>query len=165
MKRTIRKTTAVTVGIASLVLIVAATARSGTESAVAGQQRIMIETKERAGATAGRFTFHSSGAFERDSGTHEYRSTEKPRIVRDGQSISVYVSVSTFTGRRGTFTLRERLEVVGAGSGYLVGTGTWSFVRGTGDYTGVSGRGRLAAVRTLAGNTSALYEGLARTGS
>ena len=57
--------------------------------------------------------------------------------------------------------VRSRIELVGAGNGATVGTGSWSIVRGTKAYTGVRGGGRLAVVVvTPDGLTSSQYEGL-----
>jgi hypothetical protein len=86
---------------------------------------------------------------------------EKPPLIRNGQGIAVYVAAETLKGRQGTLVVRWRVEFVGAGNGNTVGTGTWSLVRGTGAYAGVTGGGRLAAVvYTPKGLTSAELEGL-----
>jgi hypothetical protein len=45
-------------------------------------------------------------------------------------------------GDRGTPELGIRIEWVGAGNGYRVGTGTWKVVRGTGEYAELAGGGR-----------------------
>lgn len=164
MRAATRKTTGMTIGVALVVLAVAATAKSASEAGTA-RQRVSIEAKEREGASAGRFSFWASGALGQDSGRITWTASEKPRLVRERQRIDVWAVVDTFTGRQGTFTIRERLEVVDAANGYVVGTGSWSFGRGTGVYAGATGRGRLATVRTPSGLTSARYEGLLRSES
>jgi hypothetical protein len=71
--------------------------------------------------------------------------TMRPRnVMRDGQAVSIfYPTIWTFAGKRGTLTIRERSEWVSVGNGDdRVAFGTWSVVRGTGQYAGVSGGGR-----------------------
>jgi hypothetical protein len=164
MKAAVPKAAALAVGVALVVLAVAATAKSASE-AEAARQRVSIQAKEREGASAGRFSFWASGSLGLDTGKVTWTASERPRIVRDGQRIEVWSVVDTFTGRRGTFTIRERVEVVDAANGYLVGTGSWSFVRGTGSYAGASGRGRVATVRTPSGVGSTRFEGFLQSGS
>jgi hypothetical protein len=41
----------------------------------------------------------------------------------------------------GAFVLRERIEHLGAGNGFGIGTGTWTLVRGTGAYSDATGGG------------------------
>jgi hypothetical protein len=163
MKNVVSRSAALTIGAALVVLAVAAAARSET-GADAARQRVSIVTNE-SGTSAGEFSFRASGSLRSDDGKFIWTGTEKPRTVRDGQTIAVYVITDTFTGRRGTLTIRERVEVVDAGNGYIVGTGSWSFARGTGAYAGAVGRGRLASVRTPSGRTSARFEGFLRAGS
>jgi hypothetical protein len=66
--------------------------------------------------------------------------------VRDGQTVTVNTWVTTAKGKRGTFMYREVLDNVDAGNGASVATGTWTFVRGTGQYSGLTGGGRLGQV-------------------
>ena len=63
-------------------------------------------------------------------------------MMRDGQRVTVQNYVTTRKGKRGSFVARSRMEYVAAGNGYLVGTNTWRFVRGTGQYAQITGGGR-----------------------
>ena len=63
--------------------------------------------------------------------------------LRDGQRYQIVRGIDTFTGRAGKLVVRRGERTVGGGGGYVVGTGTWRVVRGTGPYAGVMGGGRL----------------------
>lgn len=131
-------------------------------------QRIMLVEQHRFGAPTGTFVLHalSPGPLSLDSGSHDYAAAERPPVIRDGQGIAVYVLVEAFAGKRGTIVVRSRIELVGAGNGTTVGTGSWSIVRGTRAYAGLRGGGRAAVVvMTPGGFTSSQYEGLVRTGA
>jgi hypothetical protein len=82
-----------------------------------------------------------AGALERDSGT-EKSSFTGHIAVRNGQRVVLTDGVETLQGERGTLELRFRIEWVGAGNDYRVGTGTWKVVRGTGRYADITGGGR-----------------------
>jgi hypothetical protein len=86
----------------------------------------------------------TGGALSRDSGTFSDCCWSERVIVRDGQTIEINDPIATYTGRGGTLVLRYRVGWVNAGNGYIVGTGTWKIVRGTGVYKGISGGGRSA---------------------
>jgi hypothetical protein len=129
----------------------------------ARQQRVMLEQKHKFGAPTGTFVLYglTEGLVDLDSGTFTLAAAEQPYVVRHGQRIAVYVAAETLAGRRGTLSIRWRVEFVGAGLGATVGTGSWSVLRGTGRYAGLTGGGRLAAVvMTPRGFTSAQLEGL-----
>jgi hypothetical protein len=108
----------------------------------------MLQMKHGFGSPTGRFVLYAltEGSLELDSGRYTYAAVERPSILRNGQGIAVYVAAAVLSGKRGTFTLRWRGEFVGAGGGNTIGTGTWSIVRGTGAYVGVTGGGRLGCV-------------------
>jgi hypothetical protein len=123
----------------------------------------MLVEQHRFGAPTGTFVLHalSPGPLTLDSGSHDYAAAERPPVVRNGQGIAVYVLVDTFAGKRGTIVVRSRIELVGAGNGTTVGTGSWSIVRGTKAYAGLRGGGRVAVVVvTPRGLTTSQYEGL-----
>jgi hypothetical protein len=82
-----------------------------------------------------------AGALDRDSGT-ETSTFSRRVLMRRGQTIEVVDGAETLQGDRGTLELGFRIEWVGAGNGYRVGTGTWKVVRGTGDYAEIAGGGR-----------------------
>jgi hypothetical protein len=122
---------------------VALTSVAGAER-VAAKQRIQITGK------GGSHTYVlkplTGGALGRDSGTFSDCCWSERVIVRDGQRIEINDPIATYLGRHGTLVIRYRIEWVDAGNGYTVGTGTWKIIRGTGDYHGVTGHGRNAAV-------------------
>ena len=82
-----------------------------------------------------------AGVLERDSGTETSSFTGRV-AMRNGQRVVVTHGVETLQGDRGTLEVRFRIEWVGAGSGYRVGTGTWKVERGTAQYAEVTGGGR-----------------------
>lgn len=131
-------------------------------ASAAQEQRVMLVQKHRFGAESGKFVLYAltSGQLERDAGSYTYLAAERPPLIRRGQGIAVYITIASFTGKRGTFVLRSRVEFVGAGNGTTVGTGTWSIVSGTKAYAGMKGGGRVAVVAmTPGGDTSSQYEG------
>jgi hypothetical protein len=134
-------------------LVALATVVTLTAVAAAGphaaKQRVAIETKILPGGTFV-LTPLQAGALKRDSGSFSGNWSTAPGrdVVRHGQSVGIYTNTWTLTGKRGTFTIRERVEWVnigtdgnGDGEGDSVATGTWKVVRGTGQYAGVTGSG------------------------
>ena len=86
-----------------------------------------------------------AGPLKADSGTisSNWTSTPGRTVMRDGQEFTIYDgAVTTLTGKRGTLTIRDRNEWVAVASGEdAVGIGTWRVVRGTGQYSGIVGKG------------------------
>lgn len=130
--------------------------------------RIAVATKQRIAIT-GRGDSHTflltpltRGELRRDSGTFSDCCWSKRVVVRDGQKIEINDPLATYAGGRGTLVVRYRIEWVNAGSGYIVGTGTWKIVQGTGVYKGITGGGRSGGA--WIGNTfvSARAEGRVR---
>jgi hypothetical protein len=111
------------------------------------------------GSAFGKFVFTplQAGPLKRDTGTETSVFTER-FLMRGGQDVQIQDYVTTRKGKRGTFVTRARIEYVNAGNGYLVGTNTWKFVRGTGQYEGLTGGGRGSDVGT-GGRWSDRYEG------
>lgn len=145
--------------VASMVLVSATPAG-------ASKQRVVIEAKKVAGPGVGTFalTPQGSGPLAADSGTFGATVSQRT-IVRSGQSVTIFTATSTWTGKKGTLLLRERVEDVAAGGIYRVGTGVWSLLsaKGSGQYAGVSGSGRSAYVATpkaAVDRVSFRYEGL-----
>jgi hypothetical protein len=135
-----------------------------TASPVAKKQRIAITAP---GGNTDRFVLapltHSPLAH--DSGTASSCCWTRRFTTRDGQSIETDAPViRTFSGKHGTFTWRASIDWVDAGNGYLVGTGTWRIVRGTGVYTHLEGNGRIALSSPPEGSGSARAEGLVDLG-
>ncbi len=85
-----------------------------------------------------------AGALKPDSGKETSVVANQRVVTRDGQRATIVTWVTTCKGKRGSFVLRVRIEHIGAGNGFHIGTGTWRFVRGTGAYAGITGGGRVA---------------------
>jgi hypothetical protein len=110
---------------------------------LAGRQRISITGKGETHTFV--LTPLTAGALRRDSGRFSDCCWRERIVVRAGQKVEINDPIATYTGQRGTFVLRYRVEWVNAGNGYTVGTGAWKVIRGTGAYAGVTGEGRSAA--------------------
>ena len=137
--------------LAALVAAVTLTSVAAAGSAAA-KQRVAIDTKILPEGTFS-LTPLRAGALKRDSGTvsGNWRSISGRDVMRDGQKVTIYNGVWTFTGKRGALTIRERNEVVALGNdGNFdgqqdeVAIGTWKVVRGSGDYAAIKGSGRSA---------------------
>ena len=111
-------------------------------------------------------------ALKRDSGTVSgtWRSVPGRNVSRNGQKVTIFSGgVWTLSGKRGTLMIRERNEWVDTGSDVNrdslddgVALGTWTVVRGTGDYAGVTGSGGSGHVG-LGNVWNARYEGFLTT--
>jgi hypothetical protein len=134
-------------------LLVPAAAPGGMD---AKKQRVAIEVKLPLNAPKGTFALLTltSGSLAADKGSTTFTSGPTPvfvgRIV-DGQRVDRFRGTTTLTSKRGTLLLRLQQDFVSAGNDYQVATGTWSIVRGTGDYAGLAGGGRSALVRPASG--------------
>ena len=123
-----------------------------TAAAAVGAQADAVPTraKQKIAITAKGDTDHfvlgpvNRGALARDSGDVSWCCWSRRFVTRNGQTAEINNPLATFTGARGTFEIRFRIEWLDAGGGYTVGTSTWRLVRGTGDYEGLSGSGRAA---------------------
>ena len=114
-------------------------------------------------------TPQQAGSLKSDSGTirSNWLSIPGRKVMRDGQEVTIYDgAVTTLTGKRGTLTIRDRNEWVdlardgnGDGEDDGIGIGTWKVTRGTGQYAGIVGKGRMAHVG-LGSPWYARYEGL-----
>jgi hypothetical protein len=100
-----------------------------------------------------------AGPLKRDSGTQTGALPPERVVIRSGQSVSIHDGVTTLRGKRGSLVIRYRSEYVDAGNGYHVGTGTWTVVRGTGQYAKVDGGGRSGNVWLDRGPWSSRDEG------
>jgi hypothetical protein len=131
-----------------LAVLVAAIAVTSVAAASPGaaKQRVVITANGVANpASSLRFVLRplSPGRLKADSGTETSTYTSRV-VVRDGQRAEIASWVTTCKGKRGSFVLRVRVEHIDAGNGFHIGTGTWTFARGTGAYTGITGGGRVA---------------------
>ena len=132
---------------ATLVALVAAiiltsVAAAGPEAA---KQRVVINMKIYPQKTFVLLPLQA-GPLEPDTGTISSNWTSIPgrKVMRDGQEVTIYDgAVTTFTGKRGTLTIRDRNEWVAVETGEdAVAFSTWKVVRGTGQYAGIVGKGR-----------------------
>jgi hypothetical protein len=80
-------------------------------------------------------------------------------ITRNGLPVQVNDVDAKLVGKRGTLDLHYRIEWLRSGNEYSVGTGTWSIVRGTGVYAGLTGGGRQSATFRSSGPASFSSEG------
>jgi len=90
------------------------------------------------------------GTLKRDSSTVSVAYKEPTSVMREGQSVWVFLNTYTLKGKRGTMSIWERNEMVEvskeevAGFDFTpgVGIGTWKVVSGTGAYAKITGGGR-----------------------
>jgi len=135
-------------GLAAVVVTVTLTSVAAAGPAVT-KQRVVVTSKLIPQKTFV-LTPSTAGALKLDSGTVSVLSGNPRNTMRNGQRVSIFPkNVYTFSGKRGSFTVRERTEWVDVSNvntkyGFPpgVGIGTWTLVRGTGQYAGVTGGGR-----------------------
>jgi hypothetical protein len=149
--------------IAVVALVAAITLTSVAATGASAQaQRVAITSNGEATMTpaSGNFEFTpmQAGALKADLGT-DTSGFRIRSVTRRGYRVEIETGVTKSKGRHGSFELTYRVEWVSAGNGYKVGTGTWRFLRGTGQYANVVGGGR-AASAYHAGRWSTRSEGL-----
>jgi hypothetical protein len=125
-------------------VIVASIAAVSAASGGSGAQRLTITAKDGVGAFV--LAPQTRGMVRRDTGTVEWCCWSRHYVTRDGQKAEINDPIATLTGSRGMLAIRFRIEWLDAGRGYTVGTSTWTVVRGTGAYAGMTGHGRAAQV-------------------
>ena len=125
--------------IAVAVMLAAATVASAARDAA--KQRVAITAKDLPDGTFVLSPF-DGGSLKRDTGKTSIVIHAPTHVMRDGQSLDLYVLDRTFTGKRGVLTIRERNEWIDTGDAY-VAYGRWSVVRGTGKYAQVTTSGAL----------------------
>ena len=135
--------------VASLVLVSTAPAER-----TATTQRVVMKVRSKIGSAAGTFalTATGTGPLRSDTGTIAETVAQK-QIVSGGTPVIVFTITSTWTGKRGTMVLRERIEDVGVKNGNRFGTGVWSLLsaRATAQYVGFVGSGHSAYTVTPQG--------------
>jgi hypothetical protein len=138
------------------VLVALATAVTLTSVAAAGpdaaKQRVAITVTMLSGKAV--LEPLQKGALKRSVGTFggNWQSISGRDVMRDGQKVTIYNGgLWTFTGKRGTLTIRERNEWTDLGHDLNrdgiedgIAVGAWKVVRGTGTYAGITGGGRSA---------------------
>lgn len=122
-------------------------------------QRVAITSGGRDAESPFVLTPLGAGVIRRDSGTLIAGFRPESFVMRDGQRVALFDDVVRFKGKRGTLMARYRTATVDAGNGYAVGTGTWKVVRGTGQYAGITGGGRIGDVWFGRGSWSSRLEG------
>jgi hypothetical protein len=146
-----RKLTAVA-ALAATAVTLTAVAAAGP---VAAKQQVVIQW------TAKGFvlTPKTAGALKSDAGTASFCCWSQRFVVRDGLQVEVNDPEMTLVGKRGTLVARNRIEWLDLPQGYALFTGTWKFVRGTGDYAGLVGGGRVAGLTLPSGESKWRREG------
>jgi hypothetical protein len=128
-------------------LVVAAIVLTGVASAGsrATTQRIAI-TSQGAAFSTFVLTPLTAGAVVRDAGSSSACCWTQRFVTRDGESVEIDNPLKTFVGKQGSFTWRAQISWVEAGADYVIGTGPWKIVRGTGAYAHLHGGGRLVTL-------------------
>ena len=81
------------------------------------------------------------GVLSRDSGEVWWRQESARPVLQDGRRVERWVGTATFVGTRGRLVLRVRADWLEGRNGEERGVGTWTVVRGSGAYAGVTGAG------------------------
>jgi hypothetical protein len=140
-------------GLAAVVLAVGASAGAGS-----AKQRVAISGVGDTGFTLAPL---ATGAIKTDSGSATFCCWTTRDVVRDGQAIGVSNGpLMTLVGKHGTLEAKNRMEWLAVPGGYLLFTGTWKVVRGTGAYAGLAGGGRVAGITLPGGETKWRREGV-----
>ena len=105
----------------------------------------------------------TAGPLKQDSGTLTGSGTIGPKLLRNGQRITVIVGGDTLTSKRGGFGVSQRIESTDVGNRYSADIGTWEIRGGVGAYEGVTGKGRAAAVGLPNGKLLVNQEGWVTT--
>jgi hypothetical protein len=136
-----------TLGLA--LLFAASDVDSGKSAAAA--QRVTV-TYTGVGTVRSRGTFRLQAGNLSDAGRAADSITEESAGQRAGQSFIDVTFSLALKGRRGTLVIRWTGRYVSAGDTWEVVTGTWWIEKGTGEYAGAQGMGRIAGVFTARGN-------------
>jgi hypothetical protein len=152
-------------------LAMTTSAATGATGAPVKKQRIVIEGTFNIGTSKGTFKLIplTPGPLKQDSGTFTGTGAFEPAVIRNGQRVTPVIGSDRLTGKNGSFTVGQRLEIVAAGGPvaaggrYSVVTGTWSLSGGTGSYAGLAASGGYAAVAfPRVGNVRFSEEGIVR---
>lgn len=143
--------------VATLVLAAATLVSTAAAGSSVTRQRVAITAK--GGIHGFVLTPREAGVVTGDSGTATFCCWSERVVRRDGQRIEINDPLMLLVGKQGRLKIRFRIEWIDAGNGYVVGTGTWKVVRGTGAYKGLTGSGRSAHAWLPNGPVSWLAEG------
>jgi hypothetical protein len=161
---TIRRTAALIAVLAcgSAVLLLSVASASST----AVKQRISISGSVNfgTGAVSWQLIPLSPGPLKRDSGSAQGSPSRGAKKLLNGQTVIQVSNSEVNTGRHGTFVLARKLVNTEVGSRYSADVGTWRFSKGTGQYKGFTGGGRLAGVVLPSGIDLFNHEGYVTIG-
>ena len=147
-------------GISVLCAVVLGSALT-TASAAGTRSRIKIDTYLSGieGGT-GKFVLTLKSAL--DGGTITFtRSFGADKTTAEGLPYSVLTDTETLKGKAGTLVIRSSGQAFAPGFGDEVWMGTWTIVKGTGQYAGLTGGGRWVANEDRSHHAIAgLYAGL-----
>lgn len=149
------------------VLAIGSSAATGSTEVAVKKQRIAIEGIFNLGTEKGTFKLIplTPGPLKRDSGTFKGFGSFDPNVlVRNGQSVTLITGRDDLTGKNGTFSVSQRVELISAGGVYGANVGTWTFDRGTGVYEGLTGGGGFAGVLLPGSMLRFREEGFVRRG-
>ena len=139
------------VGVAAAAILVLIAVDEPTQ-AVSTRQRVAIEITMPLDGPTGSFVLRglTPGSPTSDVGSATFTSGPTPVFIArviNGQSVDRFRAIDTLEGSQGTLVISLQVDFVSAGGGgYLVGTGRWSIIDGTGIYASWRGGGGSALV-------------------
>jgi hypothetical protein len=150
--------------LAAIAVLAVAGAVTLTAVAAAGQvaaQRVAIQFGM-TGTYGGAFVLTplTAGAVKADSGKVTFCCWTQHWVTRGGEEVEIDNPQMTLTGKHGTLVAQNRIGFVDLPDGLAVFTGTWSVVRGTGAYAGLSGGGRGAGVMLANSESKSAFQGI-----
>ena len=150
----VQMTTLIVVLVAGLVLSAAASASSASS-----KQRVAIVHN----GSSFVLTPLTSGAVKGDTGIASFCCWSDRHTIRNGEAVEINDPKMTLTGKLGTLVARNQIGWVDISDGWSLFTGTWTVVRGTGQYAGLAGGGRGAGIQWPNGKERAHFEGFLAT--
>jgi hypothetical protein len=101
----------------------------------------------------------SPGVLKRDSGQVSWGQVSVHHIVRERRQVEISDVDATLVGKRGTLDVHARIEWLGSGNNYVVGTGRCTVLRGKHAYAGVAGELAISTAWLPTGPASFRWEG------
>ena len=147
-----RRTFIVAVVLAATTAILATVAAARPTTA---KQRVSIAQKGNSFV----LTPASSGAIQPDRGAFAACCWTTHHVVVAGQRLELNNPLLTFTGKNGTLKFGNRIVWVDLPDKWLLFTGTWTVVGGTGAYAGLSGSGHVDGAVTANGHDRVQFFG------
>jgi hypothetical protein len=161
---TIRRTSALVALLACISAVSLLSAASARPAATKQRVSITGTVNFGTGAVSWQLIPLSPGPLKRDSGSAQGNGSPGAKKLIDGQRVIPVAGSETNTGKQGTFFTARKLVSTEVGSRYSVDIGTWKFSKGTGQYSGFTGGGRLAGVVLPSGIELVNQEGYLTTG-